>query len=1017
MQCPVLASALILIAAAAAALPAPAAPLPSWPKPEPAGGELARRSQARRDGPDGAAHDNAPIDGVVVLDEEVVTVDPSGATTITEHRVLEVATVQGVARAERVVVPYRPETQRLEVVLARRITPAGERLPVPAEAVLREKPQPLADRGIYADIEQLVLLFPAVRPGDRIEYTLRREVDPVMPGEYSAFLPVADPWPTASARRELVLPAGWADRLRATLLDLAPDQQGRTPLADGRTSVWWWFADRPPLVLEADRQPIRQGGPGIWLSTVAGWEEVARWYEGLLADCDVLDPALRRQVADWTDGLDDPPDILAALCRQLASRTRYLGLELGESALRPRPASEVWASGFGDCKELSNLLRAMLASRGVAAYLLLLNSRHAGRLELATPSPLQFDHVVLAVDDGRGGLTVCDPTAPDLPPGELLPTVGGRRALVVGSPDRTFLDLPPASAGTLSAAFELQLTPRRELYGWLALDTDTAQSSILVRQLLATAGEARLAAAQALLATFFPEPTVLDLMVPPGDLAGPPRSVRIYFRTAADGDRRGVLLTVPTSGLLLPAACPSERRETPHFQSLGTTTISATVRLPAGWRALGPAPDPLAVATGELTVAASWRHGDDAWTGVLEHRNTGTLVEPAAFVALSRARAAALRWLQTPLLVGPGASAAAAVAEPLPRLPTGAGQLRLVNAMFPAGLDPDGRRVALERVSEWFAADPATALEAGIELAVLEQEAGRPARSVERLTGLLQRHGGQVAPDLKGWAEYLLASGLRESGRHEEARDLYDRLSRQPDLAPHRRGWAAARAAAMRLGSDPLTALAILTEAVELDSPALEQQASLLVRILLRLDGGTAADAALAALGERHPHRTLDVHARLLEDVRRALDEADLERATALVVLLESRVAGSAELALLAAEVTTARRLLESSLACREIAAAVRGHFARQPPAWWAATALPEGDRDRLVATLQRLDRDEDAHAFVRLAVEVATRFPVAPDFFGFLLWRCAYHLDAAGGETGLRDRFLDWCSQLPDGD
>ena len=53
------------------------------------------------------------------------------------------------------------------------------------------------------DIEQVVMLFPAVRPGDQIEFTLVREVDPAMDGEFSTFLPIADPWPVATVRREL----------------------------------------------------------------------------------------------------------------------------------------------------------------------------------------------------------------------------------------------------------------------------------------------------------------------------------------------------------------------------------------------------------------------------------------------------------------------------------------------------------------------------------------------------------------------------------------------------------------------------------------------------------------------------------------------------------------------------------------------------------------------------------------------------------------------------------------------
>ena len=212
-------------------------------------------------------------------------------------------------------------------------------------------------------------------------------------------------------------------------------------------------------------------------------------------------------------------------------------------------------------------------------------------------------------------------------------------------------------------------------------------------------------------------------------------------------------------------------------------------------------------------------------------------------------------------------------------------------------------------------------------------------------------------------------------------------------------------------------AIAILEEGTQLDSDALPQQVVLLVELLSSMVPMEVVGHRLDTIGLAYPHRIPEIHERLADEIAGCLDEGRTEHAELLAVLLVSRTDSNPDLSFLAERAVGLRQMVSESGRCNEIAAQMKTYFDSHPPAWWS-TSDPEiatAQRETLIAALQHLDQTGQAQDFVRISVEVITRFHVAPDFFGFLIFRCADHLDAAQCDPELRDRFLDWCEQLPD--
>ena len=81
---------------------------------------------------------------------------------------------------------------------------------------------------------------------------------------------------------------------------------------------------------------------------------------------------------------------------------RYLGIEVGMARRRPTAPDQVFEQRYGDCKDKTALLVAMLRLGGLAAYPALVSSTQGPDLDQWVPSPDAFDHAIVRVTGPDG---------------------------------------------------------------------------------------------------------------------------------------------------------------------------------------------------------------------------------------------------------------------------------------------------------------------------------------------------------------------------------------------------------------------------------------------------------------------------------------------------------------------------------------------------------------------------------------------------------------------------------------
>ena len=255
--------------------------------------------------------------------------------------------------------------------------------------------------------------------------------------------------PSLHSRLTLVLPPG--------IEPTAHPGRGNTARTSHDGTRWTWETSDLPARTSESMAPHRaDDGSQVYVSlgaasgaavqlpgaTFDSWPAVAQWLDRLEAPQCVLTPAISARVRGLLGAERDTLQRIGALARDV-QQTNYVSNDLGLArgwGYRPHPAEQVLAAGYGDCKDKSNLLCALLRAAGHEAWMVSAYSGGRHHVVPDRPTPLQFNHCIVVMR---------------VPQGTVLPAVFRHPALgtllAFDPTDRltTFGDLPEDEQGSL----------------------------------------------------------------------------------------------------------------------------------------------------------------------------------------------------------------------------------------------------------------------------------------------------------------------------------------------------------------------------------------------------------------------------------------------------------------------------------------------------------------------------------------------------------------------------------------
>jgi tetratricopeptide (TPR) repeat protein/transglutaminase-like putative cysteine protease len=340
---------------------------------------------------------------------------------------------------------YPQANSSLEIVYVRVLKADGTTVETPA-ATAQDMPSDVSRVApMYSDLREKHIAVRGLAPGDTIEYQLRiRTTAPLVPGHFWYAYNFSHELPIKSEELTVSVPADRSIQVKTpTLQPVVATANGR------RTYAWKWSFLGPAPKHDDDLAWAQQVVLGrlpaadVELTTFKSWDEFGQWFSALLKDRTTVTPEIRAKVAELIRSAKTDDEKIAAIYGFVATQFRYIAVSFGIGRMQPHTAAEVFANGYGDCKDKHTLLATMLAAAGIEARPALINAQHA--IDAGVPSPGQFDHMLTYVPRPGGALWL-DSTAETAPAGVLMPVLRDKPALVLGPTGVQLLNTPLRSA-------------------------------------------------------------------------------------------------------------------------------------------------------------------------------------------------------------------------------------------------------------------------------------------------------------------------------------------------------------------------------------------------------------------------------------------------------------------------------------------------------------------------------------------------------------------------------------------
>lgn len=308
--------------------------------------------------------------------------------------VIQITSTEGLEKASQLAFDFDPSYETLTIHKAQvwRAGKALDRLE-PNELRVFQREANL-ERFLYSGTRTAYLILPDIRVGDVLEYSYTVQGNnPVMAGRYSEML--AMDWDIPIARnslRLLVAPS-------RALFFQAPkesDVQVKVSESSGRREILWQQENVPAVELQSDTPAWYTPNRTLSVSEFASWADVAQWAMPLYDDAAAVDPSVQLLADQLAAHQDAAGKVMAAL-HFVQQEIRYLGMEDGIGSHRPRHAADTLYRRYGDCKDKTVLLMALLKAMGFKPSAALVSLDQGAGLPNQQPSPYLFDHVIVTL--------------------------------------------------------------------------------------------------------------------------------------------------------------------------------------------------------------------------------------------------------------------------------------------------------------------------------------------------------------------------------------------------------------------------------------------------------------------------------------------------------------------------------------------------------------------------------------------------------------------------------------------
>ncbi|RQO32020.1 hypothetical protein DBR32_04255 [Taibaiella sp. KBW10] len=216
----------------------------------------------------------------------------------------------------------------------------------------------------------------------------------------------------------------------------------------------------PTMEIVADKIALAN-----YQGTTESWQNLGKFIYELNKDKDILPDDVTRRLHEMTDSIKDKRAKVAFLYHYMQQHTRYVANEYGLAGWQTFDAASLSKSGYGDCKGLSNYMKAMLKAIDIPSNLVVISAGQDRyyKLDRAFSSNV-FNHMILCVPLDKDSVWL-ECTSSALPAGYLGSFTQDRDALLLSEDGGKIVKTPAYNKDQSYIKRDINITidPAKEL--------------------------------------------------------------------------------------------------------------------------------------------------------------------------------------------------------------------------------------------------------------------------------------------------------------------------------------------------------------------------------------------------------------------------------------------------------------------------------------------------------------------------------------------------------------------------
>ena len=358
------------------------------------------------------------------------------------HVIRVVDDVAGLGPAAQIEMVFDPNYQNLTIHKLRLVR-AGQTIDILRRAKIKLlQRETNLESQMYDGRVTASIVLEDVRVGDHVEYSYTISgSNPVFSGKYSDFFwTVNEIGPTTLYQLRLLAPESRAINYR-----VGPDTRVTSNIHNGTREILFRRTSSPQIQLD-ETVPISFYIPDqIQLSEFTDWREVASWGVRLFDSSATIPASVKEEADKIRSSTTNAADRLLYAVNFVQKQIRYFGTEVGPYSHRPAAPGKVLEQRFGDCKDKSALLIAILRELEITADPVLVSTDYLDDVASLLPSAGIFNHVIVRANIGNDTYWLDGTHSYQTGPLSQRQSVGFGKGLVLNSAVREMADLPDAS--------------------------------------------------------------------------------------------------------------------------------------------------------------------------------------------------------------------------------------------------------------------------------------------------------------------------------------------------------------------------------------------------------------------------------------------------------------------------------------------------------------------------------------------------------------------------------------------